>query len=65
MALCDFCQKKKVGIVVYSCKCSFQNLCMGCRIPENHKCTFDYKKEGREQLSRQLPLVVNSKIEKI
>jgi hypothetical protein len=65
MASCDFCQKKKVGIVSFNCKCSFQNLCAKCRIPENHNCTFDYKKEGREQLIKHLPLIVHSKIDKI
>ncbi len=64
MALCDFCQKK-TSIVSYTCRCSFQNLCMKCRLPENHKCNFDFKTFGREKLDKQLPLVTNSKIDKI
>ncbi len=64
MASCNFCQKK-TGIVSYTCKCTFQNLCMKCRLPENHSCKFDFKKDGREQLSKQMPLIVNSKIDKI
>ena len=38
---CDCC-KKKLGIMVFDCKCELK-LCINCRYPETHKCTFDHK----------------------
>lgn len=61
---CDWC-KKKTGIMVFECKCELKKLCNKCRLPETHACTFDYKKEGKEQLAKSNPVVLASKITKI
>ncbi len=64
-SLCEYCKKKKVGIMPFSCKCDYKNLCTNCRFPDQHKCTFDYKKEWREKLEKANPVVVKDKLERI
>ncbi|MBA0721878.1 hypothetical protein Golax_009379 [Gossypium laxum] len=39
--------------------------CGSHRYPENHGCTFDFKKVGREEIARANPLVKAEKLEKI
>ena len=45
-----------------TCKCN-ENFCIKCRLPEIHKCSYDYGKEGRKQLKNKLIKVCNNKIE--
>jgi hypothetical protein len=59
---CQQCRRKTTFNV--KCKCE-KTLCFGCRFPEDHTCTFDYKKENAEVLKKQNALVVSSKTEKI
>ena len=40
-------------------------VCFTCRHPEDHKCTFDYQKEGKEKLTKDNPVVVSEKIDKL
>jgi hypothetical protein len=47
MPICEFCNKKKVNIIPYKCKCGLQRLCTICRYPESHECKYDFKKEGK------------------
>ena len=63
MTLCEHCNKKKVSIIPFTCKCGYQKLCSFCRLPEEHKCKFDFKTHGKEKLIKDNPLVVKSKIE--
>jgi hypothetical protein len=46
------------------CKCS-SVFCLKCRSPEDHKCTFDFKKEGKELLEKHNPKIQSEKLEKI
>jgi hypothetical protein len=34
-------------------------------MPETHNCSFDYIKQSREQLEKDNPVVIASKLEKI
>jgi hypothetical protein len=54
---CEAC-RKKVGLLGFACRC-------GGTYCGAHACKFDYMAAGREQLARQNPLVVASKIDKI
>jgi hypothetical protein len=63
--LCEYCKKKKVGIINFPCKCEYKNLCMKCRLPSDHNCQFDYKQEWKEELKKQMPVIVADKINKI
>lgn len=60
--LCNYCKKRKVALIPFSCKCLYKSLCNFCRLPEDHKCTFDYKTEGKNILRENNPLIVNSKV---
>jgi predicted nucleic acid binding AN1-type Zn finger protein len=60
---CIICNKK-LRNNPFECRCG--NLfCALHRLPESHKCTFDFKKQGIKQLSKQLIKVVPKKIEAI
>lgn len=56
--------KKKLKLTDVTCKCSF-TFCMLHRLPESHKCTYDYVAEGKKHLENQLTKVSHVKIEKI
>ncbi|KAL5198498.1 hypothetical protein ABZP36_002010 [Zizania latifolia] len=55
---------KKVGLTGFQCRCG-GTFCSTHRYTESHKCTFDYKKAGRDQIAKQNPVVIAEKIEKI
>ena len=66
MTLCSHCNKKKVSLLHFSCKCNHEyKLCNKCRMPEDHNCTYDFKTEQRRKLEQDNPLVIGMKIEKI
>ena len=56
---CEAC-RKKVGLLGFACRCG-GTYCGAHR----HAGGLDYKASGREQIARQNPLVVPSKIDKI
>jgi len=60
---CYYC-KKKLKLINYECKCN-HTFCSNCRLPEAHKCTFDFLKEGKEKLTVKLEKIINNKITKI
>ena len=60
---CMVC-RKRVGLTGFRCKCGV-TFCGSHRYPENHGCTFDFKKVGREEIARANPLVKAGKLEKI
>jgi predicted nucleic acid binding AN1-type Zn finger protein len=47
---CHIC-KKKVGLIPFKCKCE-NAFCSLHRAPEDHACTFDFKKDTREFLEK-------------
>jgi len=56
--------RKKVGLTGFECRCG--GLYCGLhRYSDKHNCTFDYKADGREQLTKANPVVVGEKIKKI
>lgn len=60
---CDFCNKK-IGLIPFVCKCD-SSYCAKCRLPSEHKCTFDFKTNGREKINKDNPKITSSKINKI
>jgi hypothetical protein len=63
---CLYCKIRKISsIFSYSCKCGLKNLCQYCKMPEDHKCTFDFINEGRTQLEKANPIVISDKLNKI
>lgn len=60
---CFFCNKRKKKLL-FVCKCS-NFFCLEHLLPEKHKCTYDFKKEGKEKIKLHNPQVINDKIIKI
>lgn len=60
---CFMC-RKRVGLTGFKCRCG-TTFCGVHRYPEKHACSFDFKKLGREEISRANPLVIAEKLEKI
>ncbi|XP_020608570.1 AN1-type zinc finger protein 6-like [Orbicella faveolata] len=60
---CFMC-RKKVGLTGFECRCG--NVYCGLhRYSDKHNCSFDYKADGRAKISKDNPVVVGSKIQKI
>ena len=56
---------KKLGIMVFECKCSsVYKFCSNCICSVNHNCTYDYRND-KESLKQKLVKVDNEKIIKI
>jgi len=56
--------RKKVGLTGFECRCGGL-FCGLHRYSDKHNCTFDYKADGREQLTKANPVVVGEKVKKI
>ncbi len=54
--------KKKVGLLGFECSCN-HTYCSGCRQAENHSCTFNYFAKYQEQLTKNNPKIIGSKLE--
>ncbi|KAJ6808617.1 zinc finger AN1 domain-containing stress-associated protein 15-like [Iris pallida] len=60
---CSTC-RKRVGLTGFRCRCGHL-FCGRHRYSDVHKCSFDYKAMGREEISKANPLVRAAKIIKI
>jgi predicted nucleic acid binding AN1-type Zn finger protein len=60
---CDGCNKKLV-LTDFACKCE-KYFCSTHRYVNDHKCNYDYKSEGINNLKKQLVQVSGDKLEKI
>ena len=49
---CQVC-KKKLGMMPFTCKCE-QLLCISHLPPHEHICTYDFKKEGKILIQKQM-----------
>ena len=63
---CEHCNKK-VKLISFSCKCMYKILCNNCKLPEIHFCVSidEFKKEGKEVIKKNNPVVVSEKLIKI
>ena len=59
---CFFCKKKQIILVDCSCKRSF---CLTHRMAEDHSCSFDYLKQGKDDIMKLNPKILFSKVEKV
>lgn len=58
---CEGCNTK-VGIMSFICSCN-KEFCIKCRFPEEHSCTFDYKSKAKENIEKNNPIIVPTKVE--
>ena len=59
---CENC-RRKIHFAV-PCRCEM-SLCMVCRFPDEHKCSYDYVVKGAESIRTANPVVVKDKVSKI
>ena len=58
------CCKKKIGLTGFTCRCG-NLLCSIHRYSDKHNCTIDYKELGAEEIRKNNPMVIVSKVSKI
>lgn len=56
---CKFCKKKT--LILITCRCGHK-FCIKHKCAENHNCTFDFKKSGREKLAKDNPKIEFNKV---
>ena len=57
-----FSCNKKIGLLGFKCKCEFY-FCATHRHSDTHSCSFDYKAQGKELLTRANPVIAPKKVE--
>lgn len=60
---CGVC-KKKLGLTGFECRCGLL-FCGVHRYTDKHDCSFDYKENGRAELSKLNPVCAGEKINKL
>ncbi len=63
MVLCEHCKKKKVSVMPFVCSCGYNNLCVKCRLPSEHQCTYNWRKEGMNKILQDNPVVIAKQVE--
>jgi predicted nucleic acid binding AN1-type Zn finger protein len=56
--------RRRLTLTDVKCRCG-ERFCGNHRYPEEHMCSYDYKKAGYSQLSTMLVQVVGKKVEAI
>lgn len=59
-----FSCRKRVGLLGFNCRCG-NTFCGLHRYAEEHGCSFDYKKQGREDLAKANPTIKPDKVDRI
>ena len=62
MERCSFCKKK--AMCMFKCSCT-QTVCLACRMPETHACSFDYTLQYKALLELRNPKVEGKKLDKL
>lgn len=60
---CEGC-KKKLALTDFSCKCGIR-FCANHRLPESHKCSYDFRTAGMAQLKNDLVKVEGCKLDRV
>lgn len=61
---CNICNKK-LGMMIFKCECGIDELCSLHRLPQTHKCSFDWKKHDIAKLIKENPQIIAKKINMI
>ena len=61
---CFECDKKLKLHNTFECKC-LHIFCRAHRFPDQHSCTFDFKKKWKEELEKKNPIIKTKKLDKI
>lgn len=60
---CVNCERKQI-IPLIKCRCG-KKVCLQCRYPDKHRCTFDYRSYDRTMLLRKMPQIVAPKLTRV
>ena len=60
---CNKCNKK-LKLTAFKCKCD-EYFCDAHIFSACHDCPFDYKKQGRDRLEKNNPVIIHKKIDKV
>lgn len=60
---CNECHKR-LGIMEYKCRCGYL-FCISHLQAEKHKCTYDYKEEGKNKLRSDNIAIISDKLIRI
>jgi hypothetical protein len=63
MVVCEHCKVKKVPVMPFTCNCGYKNLCIKCRLPSEHACTYNWRKVGMEQITKENPVIKANQID--
>jgi len=55
---------RKIGLLGFQCKCEYY-FCSEHRYSDKHECSFDFKEQGRKQLTKANPTIAPSKMETV
>ncbi len=58
---CSRCNK--TTLMLFECRCG-KTFCMKHKLPEKHKCDFDYKNNAKDNIKINNPKIINDKFEK-
>ena len=47
----------------FTCNCGYKNLCIKCRLPSEHVCTYNWRKAGMEQIIKENPVIKAKQID--
>lgn len=61
---CSVCKKKINPLYQVQCKCE-KPLCLVHRYPDKHECSYDFLKDNKERLHKELVKVDHKKMEYI
>ena len=61
MDKCDYCKKEKM--ILITCRCD-KKFCIKHKNENNHNCSYDYKKHGKEEMSSRI-IKFNNKLNTI
>jgi len=53
---------RKIGLLGFQCKCEYY-FCSEHRYSDKHECAFDYKAQGKQQLTKANPTIAPAKME--
>ena len=56
--------RKKLKLTDIECRCGFK-FCGKHRYAEEHDCTFNWKKKGKNELTEKNPIIIADKVNKI
>ena len=59
---CSECRRKTLMLTTCACE---RIVCLTCRYPEEHDCTFDHQADAKKKLEKENPAITGTKLDKL